>query len=247
MRRTVLGVVALSSLIASPALTAGAAAQGDRNPSPYPARTEAVADVRKVKVEGPFKVFVMSGNTGESSVTLSGPSELLADASARVEDGVLVIAFREGAEWSWNPGSGMHAIVNLPALEGVEIDGAAQLEAITLEGPTSSFSAAVNGSGRIKVSQLDARSVTLAVGGSGTIAIDGTAGEVSYALGGAGTIDAKRLRAASGTIALGGAGSIYADISGPAQIDAGGSGKVEVVGGASCATRAAPPAQVECR
>lgn len=223
-----------------------AGAQGDRNPSPYQTRVEEIAKVGKVKVNGPFDVLVLAGGA-ENTVTLFGPPELLADASARIEDGVLVIGFREGAQWSWDPGSGMHAVVNLAALESVETDGAAHVETVSTGTAVPSFSAAVNGSGKIKISQLDAQSVRLALGGSGSIDIDGKAGEVAYAIGGPGTIDAKGLRAASGTIAVGGAGTVYADIAGAVQISVGGPGKVEVVGGATCTTRAPRPEQVECR
>lgn len=224
----------------------GATAQGDLNPSPYQTRTEQFAEVRKVKVAGPFHVMVLA-DAKENAVTLFGPPELLADASARIEDGVLMIGFREGAKWSWNPGSGMHAVVHLAVLESVETDGAARVETVSTGTAVPSFSAIVNGSGKIKVSRLEAQSVSLALGGSGSIDIDGRAQEVAYALGGAGTIDAKGLRAGSGTISVGGAGSVYADIAGAAQISVGGPGKVEVVGGATCTTRALRPEQVECR
>lgn len=229
------------------ASASGVIAQSERNPSPYNARSEPITGVRKVKVDGAIMVFVMSGSVQESSVTLSGPPELLADAVTRVEDGVLVIGFREGAEWSWNPGSGMNVVVRLPALEGIETDGPAQVEASVLGDTIPSFAAAVNGAGKIDVVNLTAKQVQLAVGGAGSITIGGIAEDATYALGGAGSIDAKRLRATSGAISVGGAGSVFADISGAAQINVGGSGKVEVVGGADCTTRAPRPSQVECR
>lgn len=243
----VLFVVALGFAGAGLLAAGEAAAQGDRNYSPYSARSEPITGVRKVKVDGAIKVFVMSGSNRESSVTLSGPPELLADAVTRVEDGVLTIGFREGADWSWNPGSGMNVVVLLPALEGIETDGPAQVETVNVGVSVPKFAATVNGAGKISVDEVRAESVQLAVGGAGSIRIGGTAGDVAYALGGAGSIDAKRLRAATGAISLGGAGSVFADISGAAQINVGGPGRVEVVGGASCTTSAPRPSQVECR
>ncbi len=237
----VFAIVGTSLLLPS---TSGA--QGERNPSPYQTRSQSIEGVRSVKVEGPFQVLVMSG-AAESSVRLSGPPELLADATARMEGGTLTIALREGAQWSWNPGSGMHAVVHLPALESLEVEGAAIVEAIGVSTPVSTFAGSVSGAGRMHLAGLNARTVRLAVGGSGLIDVEGTAADVTYALGGAGTIDAKRLRAQTGVIALGGAGSIFADVSGPAQINVDGSGRVEVVGGAACTTRAPRASQVECR
>jgi len=248
MRHAVRSFAAASALAVVAASSAsGVIAQSERNPSPYIARSEPVSGVSKVKVDGPIKVFVMSGQDRESSVTLSGPPELLADAVTRVEDGVLTIGFREGAEWSWNPGSGVNAVVLLPALEGIETEGPAQVETVNVGPTVPSFSATVNGAGKITADDVKADKVQLAIGGSGSIRIGGTAGDVAYASGGAGSIDAKRLRASSGAISVGGPGSVFADISGTAQINVGGAGTVEVVGGASCAIRAPRPSQVECR
>lgn len=232
------------------ALPAAGGAQGDRNPSPYETRSSDVAAVSKVRIEGPFKVFILAGSD-EDRVDLFGPSELLADASARIVDDVLVIAFREGATWSWNPGSGMHANVRLKALDALEVEGPAMVEALMLparqQGEPDDFTATLDGAGQVEISGLDASGVMFAVGGSGTIEAAGSADTVAYALGGAGRIEAKRLRARTGTIALGGAGKVYADIAESADVKVGGSGSVEIVGGATCTTRAPRPEQVECR
>lgn len=245
MLRAVTAAVAFAFFAAGWA--AGVQAQGDRNPSPYEARREEFTGVRKIKVVGAIKVFVMSAPVETSAVTLAGPPELLADARTQVEDGVLTIGFREGANWSWNPGSGLQVVVSLPALEGIETDGPAQVEILNAATSVPGFAAVVNGAGKITVSDIKAKNVDVAIGGSGSVQIGGTAEVVALALGGAGSIDAKRLRAASGAISVGGPGSVFADISGAADINVGGPGTVEVVGGATCTTRAPRPSQVECR
>lgn len=247
MRGYVGGAVALCAVAGAVLLgSSQVGAQGSRNPSPYQSRTEAFAQASKLEIDGAFKVLVMSG-VSERSVGLSGPPELLADVETRVENGVLKIGFRKGADWSWNPGSGMNVVVNMPVLEGIETRGPAQVEAIALQARVPDFAAAVNGAGSITVQKLVADRVQLAVGGAGSVRADGKAGDVTYSVGGAGSIDAKRLRAASGAISLGGSGSVFADISGAADINVGGPGTVEVVGGATCTTRAPRPSQVECR
>ena len=55
MRRVFLIFAVSLSFVAT-----GATAQGDRNPSPYQTRTEQFAEVRKVKVAGPFDVLVLA-------------------------------------------------------------------------------------------------------------------------------------------------------------------------------------------
>jgi hypothetical protein len=66
-------------------------------------------------------------------------------------------------------------------------------------------------------------------------------------VGGSGSIDAKRLRVERASIAIGGAGSAYADVSNAANISVNGSGRVEVVGGATCIKQPANSRQVDCR
>lgn len=186
---------------------------------------------------------VVGGEPGK--LRLVGPSALLADTIATVESGKLTIRFRDGAAWSWNPGSGVNAVVSAPALTSVSVKGAAQLDIEQANADT--FSAASDGSGSITLRGLNATRVVLATGGAGSITAEGTASEGTYAVGGAGSIDAKRLRLQNALLAVGGAGSIYADVSQKANVSAGGSGRIEVVGGATCIKSVATSQHIDCR
>lgn len=233
-------LLALSAI----AMLAGPALAQDLNPSPYESREQSVEAVSEVEVRGPFRVAILTGSE-EASVNLFGPPELLADAHAEVVDGKLVVRFAEGAGWSWNPGSGMHANISLPELTAVGVEGAGSVEVFGVD--AEEFTAAVGGAGTIEISRLNAATATFAVGGSGTIEADGTAQQVTYAVGGSGAVEAKRVRAESAKIALGGSGRIYADVSGTAEISLGGSGRVEVVGGATCIKDPPESDRIECR
>jgi DNA-binding CsgD family transcriptional regulator len=216
----------------------------EQNPSPYQSRDFAVGRFDELKVSGPFKVGVLVSNE-PAQVHLMGPPALLADTIATVEGGALTIRFREGATWSWNPGSGVNVFVSAPNLTTVKVEGASEVEIGGVHGDM--FSAATDGSGTIVARGLDVGRVQLATGGSGGITVEGRAREGTYVVGGSGSIDAMRLRVENASIAIGGAGSAFAEASKGANISVNGSGHVEVVGGATCIKQPANSAQIDCR
>lgn len=214
------------------------------SPSPYQSRDVAVGAFDRLQVSGPFKVGVIVSDE-PVRVRLQGPPALLADTVVAVQGDTLTIRFREGAAWSWNPGSGVNVVVSAPSLSSVNLQGAADVEVYGVHGET--FTAATEGSGSLRVRGLDVGRIQLATGGSGGISIEGSAREATYVIGGSGSIDAMRLRVRNASIATDGAGSSYANVAGTANISSNGSGRVEVVGGATCITQPANSPQVECR
>ena len=214
------------------------------NPSPYQSRDVPIRTFDRLKVTGPFKVGVLV-SAEPARIQLFGPPALLADTIAAVEGDTLVIRFREGATWSWNPGSGVNVFVSAPNLTSVNVEGAADVEVGGVHGDM--FLAATDGAGTIIARGLDVGRVQLATGGSGGITVEGRAREGTYVVGGSGSIDAKRLPVESASIAIGGAGSARADVSSAANISVSGSGSVEVVGGATCIEQPTNSPRVECR
>jgi hypothetical protein len=195
-------------------------------------------------VSGPFKVGVLVSSEA-AQVHVMGPPALLADTITTVEGDTLTIRFREGADWSWNPGSGVNVFVAAPNLDAVNVDGAAQVEISGVRGDM--LSAETDGSGTLALRELDVERVQLATGGPGGITVEGRAREGTYVVGGPGSIDAKRLRVENASIAIAGAGSAYADVSHAANVSVNGSGRVEVVGGATCIKQPANSPRVDCR
>ena len=242
----VAGAIALSIAHQVPVLPKAAAAQahaGDQ-PDPYQHRDIPLGRFDRLKVSGPFKIGVLVGDD-PAIVRLVGPPALLADTIAAVEGGTLVIRFREGATWSWNPGSGVNAFVSAPNLTSVRLEGSGEVEIGGVRGDM--FSAATDGSGSILVRQLDVGHVELATSGAGGITIEGKARDGTLMVGGPGSIDAKRLRVERATIAIGGSGSAYADVSQAADISVTGGGRAELVGGATCIEQPPHSPQVDCR
>jgi DNA-binding CsgD family transcriptional regulator len=229
------------------ALTKAEPARPGVQPDPYRYRKIATGAFDRLKVTGPFKVGVIVGPE-PARVELVGPPALLADTIATVEGTTLVIRFREGATWSWNPGSGVNAVVFAPRLTAVRLEGSGDVEINGLRGDmVPGFSAATDGSGSIVIRQLDVPHVDLATSGPGGITVEGRARDGTYLVGGPGSIDAKRLRVARATIAVSGAGSAYADVSKTANISVTGAGGVDLVGGATCIEQPAHSPHVQCR
>jgi len=229
---------------ASPAPASNGRSASEQNPSPYQSRDIPIGSFDRLRVSGPFKVGVLISSEA-ARVHVMGPPSLLADTITTVEGDTLTIRFREGANWSWNPGSGVNVFVSAPNLEAVNVEGAAEVEIGGVRGDM--LSAETNGSGSISIRQLNVQRVQLATGGSGGITVEGRAREATYVVSGSGSIDAKRLRAENASIAIGGAGSAYADVSNAANISINGSGRAEVVGGATCIKQPTNSPRVDCR
>lgn len=234
---------ALLAAGAALALVGSSQAQ-ETQPDPYRRRDVQVGAFRRLEVSGPFKVGVLVGGR-PAPVRFSGPPALLADAVAKLDGDTLQIGFRDGAGWSWNPGSGVNVLVSAPDLASARATGAAEVEIHRAHG--DAFSASVDGSGGMNLDGVDVGRVTFAIGGAGGITAEGRARQGTYAVGGAGSIDAKRLRVETASIAVGGSGSIHADVSRLADVAVGGSGRVDVVGGATCVRRPADSPRIECR
>jgi len=238
------GSLASKHPITPPTVVSNGPGAAEKNPSPYQSRDVPVGRFDRLRVSGPFMVGVLVSSEA-ARVHLMGPPALLADTITTVEGDTLTIRFREGATWSWNPGSGVNVFVIAPNLDAVTVEGAAEVEISGVRGDM--LSAETEGSGTIAARELDVERVQLATGGSGGITVEGRAREGTYVVGGAGSIDAKRLRVENASIAIGGAGSAYADVSHAANVSVNGSGRVEIVGGATCIKQPINSPRIDCR
>ena len=243
------GIILAAELLRSHApapvlpLRSPSSAQAERNPSPYKVQDLTPGRFDQITVSGPFKVGVIVGQ--RPRVTLQGPPALLADTIVANEGGTLTIRFREGADWSWNPGSGMNVLVFTPTLGRLHVEGAADVEIDGVRG--NSFAAATDGSGSINIRGMDVGAVQLATAGAGGITVEGAAKNATYVVSGSGSIDAMRTQAKDATIAINGAGNAFSDVSRKANIAITGGGRVQVVGGGKCVTLPTNSPRVNCR
>jgi DNA-binding CsgD family transcriptional regulator len=214
-------------------------------PDSYEQREVPISTFDRIEVTGPFNVGVIVGQKTAAEIHLVGPPVMLDDMIARVEGGTLFIRFREGASWSWNPGAGVNLVVFAPKLDSARLNHAGTVEIFGVRGEV--FSATTDGSGSITIRDLQTVRVMFTAGGAGGITAEGTAREGTYVVGGPGSIDAKRLAVEAASVAVGGAGSVYADVSGTANVSLTGSGRADIVGGATCIKQPAMSPRIECR
>jgi hypothetical protein len=143
--------------------------------------TRSLAPFDRVRTEGAFTVEIAAGRA--QRVTLSADPHLLERVNTRVEDGTLIVGMRPGT----NPFAGRpHVAVEVPKLRGytntgagdVTIDGlnGAPLDlknegaaTIRAAGRAGTLSIALDGTGTIDTTALDARDVDVANNGMGRV------------------------------------------------------------------------------
>jgi hypothetical protein len=148
----------------------------------------------RISVEGAFEIDVTVG--GDFAVTVEGREIDLDRAVVEVTGGTLVLGLEKGRYDSFK---GLTALVALPALSGIEVRGAADLDA---EGITADdFAVSIEG-----VAGMD---------------LAGTCGSLALSMAGAANVDAEELVCAEAVVSIEGAGKaeIHATERATANID----------------------------
>jgi hypothetical protein len=124
---------------------------------------------------------------------------------------------------------GPQAVVVMPHLRALDQSGTGAVRVIVDEPEALSFSQSGTGSLQFIGS---APSLDVDFGGTGEHLLEGTTTELTLDLSGTGSIDAEKLRAVRGSVSLGGTGTIRATYTEAVRVDAAGTGKVDLFGGA---------------
>jgi hypothetical protein len=170
-----------------------------------------VAGFSEVKVRGSGDVTIAVDSSGTESLTVEAEDNLLPLLTSDVEDGVLVLGVREGA--------------NVSATRPIRY----RLTARELNGVS------VSGSGSVRASGINAAKFVASISGSGGMDLSGAADEMRLTISGSGSYDAAHLRAKSARVKISGSGdanvnaseSLEAHISGSGSVRYGGNPKVE--------------------
>lgn len=94
---------------------------------------------------------------------------------------------------------------------------------------------------------LDARTVNVAVSGSGDATSAGRCGALNVRVAGSGNVMLGNLQCTNTAISIAGSGDVAAHATGQADIRIAGSGDVTITGGARCSKRVAGSGNVVCR
>lgn len=161
----------------------------------------------KITVVGVYHLDVEVGDG--FSIETSGSAKDMERAEIYVEDGALVLGSKDKKGKSRNQNSeGVHAVVTLPSLVGLEIAGV------------------VTGD----VTKIDAKSFDLEFAGVGELELSGTCDDLEVDMAGVGDLDASQLKCEDVEVNLAGMGEASVYASERVNANAAGIGQIDVYG-----------------
>jgi hypothetical protein len=207
-------------------------------------RRYAISDFDRIIVEGPYTVRLVVGRS--SSASASGTPQGLDGVSVEVQGTTLRLRRNRNA-WGGYPGRPAEsATITLTTrnLRSARLLGAGSLDVQGAKGLKVDF--AVEGSGRLSATALEADNLTLIARGSGTLRLQGSAKTLSADIQGSGSLDGAGLSAETATIVAATSGEISLTARRAATITANGLGSIAVEGQPACTLRGPAAANVRC-
>lgn len=207
-------------------------------------RRYSVTDFDRLVVEGPYVVHLVAGRP--SAAAASGTREGLERVSVDVQSGTLRIR-RNRSAWGGMPGADAGTVtltLSTRNLRSARLIGPGSLELDGVRG--LSLELVLEGSGRIRATNLAADQLRLGLLGSGAFALGGTAGVLAADVQGTGSVEGAPLAARQATITSNTSGAVAFTVNGPATVNANGLGQITVTGRAVCTVTGQGADQVRC-
>ena len=205
-----------------------------------------VTDFTRIRVDGPYSVKLATGVP--PSAKASGSSGALDNLSVQVEGQTLVIR-KSQSGWGGFPGDnpGPVAItVGTHDLSAIWLNGSGGLRVNEVDGP--SLDVSVVGAGSVAVDKLKVDTIGAGVSGSGSVVLAGTANEAAATASGTSSIDAHALAVKNATIGASGAAVVKLAASNTVKVNGEGAVTVELSGSPACTLNLEGPASVTgCR
>ena len=195
-----------------------------------------------VSLAGSQDVIVRVGQA--HLVRAEGEAEMLDRLDLRVEDGSLRIGMKRGNWTDFGGRSKTTIFVTLPAIESAAVAGSGDLRIDRVEG--NRFSANVAGSGDLDIGTMRVGDAGFAVSGSGGIRASGAAQRASSSVTGSGDIDIGGLETGTAAVAVVGSGDVRARVMQHANVSVIGSGDVSISGPARCSVTKKGSGGVRC-
>lgn len=207
-------------------------------------RSYEVGAFEGVALAGSQDVIVTVG--GPVSVRAEGDAEAIEKMEVKVENGTLKIGNRNRSGLSFDMGrrAPVTVYVTVPSLSSAAVAGSGDMRIDKVSGDR--FAAALAGSGDLEIAALAVQQANFSVAGSGDIRASGTAASIDASIAGSGDIDVSALAARQAKAAIVGSGNISAQASQTAQVSVMGSGNVRMAGGARCQVDKRGSGDVEC-
>lgn len=207
-------------------------------------RRYAVGDFDRVVVEGPYAVRLTIGPP--SSASASGSAAALEAVTVDVQGTTLRVR-RNPNGWGGMPGRAPEpATITLTTrqLRSARVAGTGKLQVIGARGLRVDL--AVEGSGQVIASALNADSLALAMRGSGSLQLQGAAKALTADVQGSGTLAGEALTTDTATIFAATSGNIALTARRSVTIMANGLGSVTIGGTPACTLKGPGAAGVSC-
>ena len=212
------------------------------NGGPTVSRTYQVGNFQQIEVKGSYNVDVRTG--AQPGVSGRGSEKLLEQTIVEVDGDKLVIRPKGNSSW-WG---GMHGhasfTVTVPQLSSAALGGSGDMKIDRIQG--RGFEGALAGSGNLEVGSVEVQQLKLSVAGSGDVKAAGKAQSPDFNIAGSGDIDAGGVQSQDAKVSIAGSGDVKAHATGSAEISILGSGDVVISGGAKCSTSKAGSGTVTC-
>lgn len=161
-----------------------------------------IGNFRQIEARGSSEVIVRVGPA--PSLTITADSNLIPLIGSEIRGSKLIL----DARGSYRTRNAPRIVITVPALD----------------------SAALSGSGNVRVEGMSSRVAALAVNGSGNLVASGRASSLNVAINGSGNADARAFQAANVQVAISGSGNATVATSGPLNGAISGSGNIRYVG-----------------
>jgi len=219
-----------------------AAAPAER-PSAGFATDYAIRDFSAIALGTGATVEVRVGPTW--SVHASGPGAALAAMNV-VRDGTTLKIERRDRRAKGDPvlERQVRFVVTLPTLASAALGGTGTMRIDRVGG--ARFAAAVGGQGNITIGALTADTAEVSIGGAGSVAAGGRVRTLKVSIGGAGSLRAPALHAAHADVSVAGSGNVLASVDGDASVSSVGGGAIDLGPRAHCDVTKMGSARVRC-
>ncbi len=202
-----------------------------------------VGAFQSVSLEGSHDVVVAVG--GAPSVRAEGSAEALERLDVRVENGVLKIGTRrEGWLSGMRHHRGVTVHVTAPALSSAAIAGSGDMRIDRVQ--AQDFEASVAGSGDLEIGTLQARRAEFDIAGSGGIRAAGTAEVAEISIAGSGSMSLDALETRRASVSVAGSGDVSLRATEAVEGSIMGSGDVTVRGPARCSVSKLGSGDIRC-
>jgi hypothetical protein len=231
--RTFLPILAVLAIAAAPADAA--------------TRNFGVSGFDRIRVDGPFKVRLITGVA--PFATASGGSAAALDSVAIDVQGRTLVVHSNRSSWGGYPGDSKGPVeisIGTHELTAAWLNGAGSLAIDKVRG--LSFDLSVQGAGSASIGSVAVDQLKVAISGTASATIAGTAPKVTMIVRGISALDASGLETKDAVIGAQGSATVRANVTNSVKIDTQGPATIELAGRPACTVKAAGSASVTgCR